>query len=554
MERETFSGKIRGLLVFLGIVFLILIGRLGQLQLIDGEKNLQAAEENRVRRQFLPAGRGIFYDRQGRPLVENVPFYRLLGEEGEYRPVEREEALTIEAVGGETAERLRLDIGRHYMYGESLAHLLGYVGQAREKEVEEWFYLKPGDLVGREGVEQENDFLLRGKRGEEIFEVDAEGRKLRTIGQVEPQAGEDLFLSVDAVVCQAGFEALGGQPGAIVATEAKTGKIICLTSSPSFDPDRLSRGLKKEEYAAILNDPLKPFFNRALGGSYPPGSTFKMVTAAAGLEEKVIGPESVYTDTGLIRVGEFSFRNWYYTQYGRTEGEINLSRALTRSTDTFFYDLGGKLGPEKLAAWARRFGLGEKTGVNLPGEIGGLVPDPEWKQKNRGEGWFLGNTYHMAIGQADLMATPLQINALTGVIANEGKWCPPKVGIKGKKDGVCREVGLSEETLKTIKEGMIGACSAGGTAFPFFDFEPRVACKTGTAQFGDPEDRTHAWLTAFAPAEAPEIVVTVLMEAGGEGSRDAAPVAKVVLEAWFKGKDEGKEEERGVEVKGVLEG
>jgi len=236
-------------------------------------------------------------------------------------------------------------------------------------------------------------------------------------------------------------------------------------------------------------------------------------------------------DEGFVQIGEYTYKNWYYTQYGRTEGEIDLIRAIKRSTDTFFYKVGEWVGANQLAEWGQAFGLGRKTGIDLKGEIEGLVPTPEWKEKNKGEKWFLGNTYHLAIGQADLLATPLQVNMMASVIANQGKLCSPKV--KQGEGEECQDLRLKPEALAMIKEGMREACSSGGTAFPFFDFSPQAACKTGTAEYGDPEGKTHAWLTAFAPVDEPEIVVTALVEGGGEGSDVAAPIVKEVMEAWF---------------------
>jgi len=211
--------------------------------------------------------------------------------------------------------------------------------------------------------------------------------------------------------------------------------------------------------------------------------------------------------------------------------------AIKRSTDTFFYKVGEWVGPEKLAKRGRTFGLGKKTGIDLPGELAGLVPDPEWKQKTSGERWFLGNTYHLAIGQADLLVTPLQVNMMTSVIASNGKLCRPLISQNQKEE--CQDLKLKPGTLKLIREGMQSVCATGGTAYPFFDFQPAVACKTGTAEFGVAKEKTHAWFTAFVPDEAsaksgrPQIAITVLVEGGGEGSAIAAPIAKKVMKAWF---------------------
>jgi penicillin-binding protein 2 len=509
------------------IGFLVLLGRLLMLQIIEGGKNRALAEGNRIRKVVEPAPRGIIYDREGRALVRNVPVYRLEQENGEeFKVITREEALKIEAQGGEEMARLRVDVGRNYLYGSALAHVLGYLGEANKEEVAAGDY-QLGDLVGRMGVEGEYDRDLRGRDGGEIFEVDSEDHKIREIGRIEPVAGQDLHLSIDGELSKVAYQALEGKPGAVVVTEAKTGQVIVLVSSPSFNPDKLEE--------KILTDPTLPMFNRAIGGAYPPGSTFKIVTASAGIEEGKVDETTTYEDTGQIQIGEYVYKNWYFSQYGRVEGVIDLVRAIKRSTDTFFYKVGEWVGATKLAEWARAFGLGRKSGIDLPGEVAGLVPDPEWKERVLGERWFLGNTYHLAIGQADLLATPLQVNMMTAVIANEGKLCLPRV--KGQESGrgeKCQDLQLKEKTLQLLKEGMKEACSTGGTAFPFFDFSPPVGCKSGTAEFGDPQGRTHAWLTAFAPVDDPEIVVTTLVEGGGEGADVAAPIVKEVMEAWFE--------------------
>ncbi len=516
---------------FLIISFLLLVGRLFELQIILGSKYRALAEENRIKKEVMPAPRGVIYDRNKKPLVKNKPIYRLAKEDCDlasgdcFEEITREEALKIEAAGGKKAERLRLDVGRDYLYGQSLAHVLGYLGEASEGEVEsgQW---KLGDLVGRTGIEEEYEEILRGQDGGVIYEVDTLGNRVREIGRVEALPGRDLHLSIDARLSEVAYKALEDKPGAVVAFEAQTGQILVLISSPSFDPNQIS--------SEDLSDEKKPMFNRAIGGQYPPGSTFKIVTAAAGVEENKVDKDTTYEDVGFIQIGEYVYKNWYYNQYGRTEGEIDLVQAIKRSTDTFFYKIGEWVGANKLAEWGRAFGLGQETGIDLSGETAGLVPTPKWREKTIGEKWFLGNTYHFAIGQADLLTTPLQVNLMTSVIANNGELCQPKVRNEERKEE-CQDLGLKQETLRLIKEGMKGACSSGGTAFPFFDFSPQVGCKTGTAEFGDPEERTHAWLTAFAPVDNPEIVVTALVEAGGEGSDVAAPIVKEVMEAWFHG-------------------
>ena len=543
------QNKIYLFLGFLIIAFLILAARLFELQIIFGDKNRALAEGNRIRKEILPAPRGMIYDRNGKELVRNVPIYRKMSNTncqasvGEcFEIISREEALKMEAEGRE--DELRMDIGREYLYGEALAHVLGYLGEVNAEEVKSGRY-KLGDLVGRMGIEQEYDEILRGQDGGEIYEVDSQGRKIREIGKIEPVPGKDLYLSLDAELAKTAYESLEKKLGAVVASDPQNGQILVLVSSPSFDPNIMMDKLKdqgSQKLEALLNDQRKPFFNRAVSGVYPPGSTFKIVTAVAGLEEGKIDDKTTWNDTGEIKVGDYSYKNWYFTQYGKTEGEINLVRAIKRSTDTFFYKVGEWVGPQKLSEWAKAFGLGRKTGIDLPGEASGLVPSPEWKQKIGGH-WFLGNTYHFAIGQGDILATPLQINMMTNIIANGGKLCKPAVrqkqndNSKFKTEEICQDLKLKTTTLALVKEGMEEACSPGGTAFPFFDFQPRVACKTGTAEFGDLKNRTHAWFTVFAPAVSsdgePQITITTILEGEGEGSYAAAPVAKKILEAWF---------------------
>jgi len=530
------------ILLIIGLA--ILVGQAAKLQLIYGNWYREIAEGNRIKKVVIPAPRGIIYDRKGRALVRNKPIYKKCQISNvKCQILSREEALKIKAKGGKEAEDLVEEVGREYVYGKVLAHVLGYLTEANEEEVKGGKY-QLGDLVGRGGVEEEYDFWLRGQDGGEVFEVNALGEKIREIGIQQPVPGKDLYLNIDAELSKVAFEALEGKKGAIIASEAKTGAILALVSSPSFDPEKIT--------PEVLADKNQPLFNRAVTGLYPPGSTFKIVTATAGLEEGKIKENTTYVDTGEIRVGNYVYKNWYFTQYGKTEGEINVVGALRRSTDTFFYKVGEWVGPTRLAEWARAFGFGKPTGVDLPVEAAGRIPDPSSSQ------WFLGNTYHFAIGQGDLLVTPLQVNVMTSIIANDGKLCSPTIADLGKltkfptweklsmahtlnKTMNCQNLQLKSETLRVVKEGMKGACAPGGTAFPLFNFSPGglprqggVACKTGTAEFGDPAGRTHAWLTAFAPADDPQIVVTVLVEAGGEGSRVAAPIVKKVLEEWFR--------------------
>lgn len=527
----------------------ILLGRLFELQVIRGGSFRAIAEGNRIRKVEIPTTRGIIYDRQGRQLTRNIPLVRIAKkEDGQiigWEAISRQKALEIEVSG--KPESLREDVGRQYLFGPALASLVGYLGEANQEEVESGQY-EIGDLLGRTGVEQQYDSLLRGQKGGEIVEVNAQGNKVRDLGSKPPVAGQDLHLSVDGKLSQTAYGALEGKQGAVIVSEARTGQILVLVSSPSYDPnlfiDLVYHPENQKKAAEVLVDTSQPMFNRAIGANYPPGSTFKLITSVAGLEENIIDRNWLYTDTGQIKIGDFVYNNWYFTQYGRAEGEVNVVTALKRSTDTFFYKLGEKVGPDSMAAWARKFGLGAKTGIDLPGEVAGYILDPQTKKEERGESWFLGNTYHFAIGQGYLLTTPLQVNVMTQAIANGGKLCKPKIidygqeKMENEEEGIvsnCTDLGLKAETLNTVIDGMKEACLPRGTAYPFFEFQPQVACKTGTAEFGEPKlGKTHAWFTAFAPADDPEVVITAIVEGGGEGSAVAAPIAKKVLEEYFK--------------------
>lgn len=580
IKEDSIAGNRFVILFVLTLIFLLAgIARLFDLQLIRGSYFQALAEGNRIRRIPIKAARGEILDRNGTVLARNIPRYNIAkfssgGVIKELKEISREEAIKFQTEE-QTANDMSLvvDVAREYPLGEAAAHILGYVNQTNEQEIdkeidcEEEFkssykrVYEIGDLVGRGGIEEEYECLLRGVNGEELVEVDSRGRIVRSLGRKEPVVGKTVKLAIDSKLQQAAYESLVNAPnelatapfresgglvkGALVAQVPKTGEVLALISVPSYDPVTLS-----QQYNELMVDENKPLFNRVIGGVYPPGSTYKIVTSIGALEEGLINKDWEFKDEGFISVGSYSYKNWYFTQYGRVEGKVTVVRALTRSTDTFFYKVGEMLGLENLGRWSSNLGLGEKTGIDIPGEVMGLIPDEEWKLRVKGERWFLGNTYHMSIGQGDMLTTPMQVNLMTGIIASNGKKCRPtilKEILQNDKwqmtNGKCEDVKLKEETIQLIKEGMLGACSTGGTAYPLFNFQPQVACKTGTAQFSG--GKTHAWLTAFAPFDSfdstqdrsawgkPAIVVTVLVEGGGEGSRVAAPVVKEVLQEWF---------------------
>lgn len=489
---------LRGALI---LGFLILIARLFELQIIKGRYYRTLAEENRIKRIPLPAPRGLILARGGEVLAGNTQ-------------------------QGQSWQR-------NYQLGAKAGHVTGYLGQVMPEELGKISARCPekgprriGDWVGRSGLEEEYDCLLRGFDGEELWEVNILGEKIRLLGKKSPLPGENLKTNIDYSLQEKVAEVLADKKGAVIATDPQ-GEVLALYSGPGFDPQNVSQSLTSHDL---------PLFNRAIGGLYHPGSVFKPLVALAGLEEGKIDKDYLFEDKGVITIktlyGDFSYSNWFFSQYGKTEGKINLVRALARSTDTFFYKLGEMIGIETLIDWTKKFGLTQTTGIDLPGEAVSLVPTPDWKLKVKGEPWFLGNTYHFSIGQGDLALTPLALNSALSVIASGGFFCQPKIVGANPE---CQNLNFKKENLELVKKGLIEACRPGGTGYTFFNFEPGVACKTGTAETNE-DGKTHAWFTLFWPADFPEIVLTVLVEGGGEGSRVAGPIAREIMDYYINHK------------------
>lgn len=490
IKNESWLGWfLRGILI-LGILFLL--GRLVELQIIKGSYFRTLAEGNRIEKIITPAPRGKIYAR-----------------------------------GGE------------HLGGKDFAHITGYLAETNEDEVgfidpkctEKGPY-KLGQIVGRGGLEEYYNCELTGIDGEELWEVDSMGEKVRFLGKRDPYPGSDVKTTIDYKLQKEVAKSMEDKPGAVVATDFK-GNVIALYSYPSFDPENIKPS---------LSDPDLPLFNRAIGGIYHPGSVFKPLVAAAALEEGAIDKNYRYTDTGVLTVktlyGDYSYSNWYFTQYGGAEGEIDLTKAIARSTDTFFYKIGELTGIENLLEWAKKFGLSKLTEIDLPGEILSLVPSPDWKLEIKKEKWFLGNTYHFSIGQGDLALTPVGLHRAVLAIINGGNLCSLKIA----DQTVCQKLGIKKDDITLIRKGMEMACSDGGTGYTFFDFAAKhkglkVGCKTGTAETND-DKKTHAWFTVFPISDeeqkADNIFLTVMIEKSGEGSKVAGPVAREIFDYYFK--------------------
>lgn len=529
MKQSWLAWFLKGVLI---LGFLVLVGRLIELQIIKGKYFKALAEGNRIRRLPIAAPRGQILARGGEVLVGNKEVKKKVV----FNPEEGFQKL--DDISNALEEELISEPIRDYKLGASLAHATGYLGEVNEAEVgkvnpkcSEKGPKRIGALTGRTGLEEFYECHLSGVDGEELVEVNSLGKRVRILGKREPIPGQDLKTNIDLILQEKVAKAMEEKKGAIVVTDTK-GEVLAFYSSPSFDPNLFVGEIASRQIQATLEDKDLPLFNRTIGGSFAPGSVYKPVVAVAALEEGKVDEDFIYEDTGRIEIktpyGDFTYSNWYFNQYGGTEGKINLVRAIARSTDTFFYKIGEFVGIHSLVEWSYKFNLGKKTKIDLPGEIEGLVPTPEWKEKVKGESWFLGNTYHLAIGQADLTLTPLSVNTAISVIASGGELCLPKIG----QTPECSSLDLDRKNLDLVREGMVGACSPEGTGYPFFDFEPQVACKTGTAETNE-EGKTHAWFSVFGPADEPELVLTVLVEKGGEGSRVAAPIAREVFGYWF---------------------
>ncbi|MFA5532568.1 MAG: penicillin-binding transpeptidase domain-containing protein [Candidatus Shapirobacteria bacterium] len=510
--------------------FFILLASVLKLSLVQGKYYKELARENKVFESNIPAARGQILDRKGRVVAKSIyQYFKLEGDNKIY-----DEAGDFNGYKFE-GKNLAYDLKRSYPYGESMAFVTGYVGKVNENDIKSNICgdkLTGDDTVGRGGVEGFGDCQLRGKDGKRLIEVDAKGNYIRELGRQEPTVSADLNLSIDAYWQEKIYQMLDGKKAVVIISEPKTGKIINFVSSPSFDPNVFSYNQDGKKIGEYLNDKENfPLLNRVIAAKYHPGSVFKPVMAIAGLESGVINKETLFEDTGILKVGDYSYSNWLWTKSGRTDGMLNIVTAIKRSNDIFFYKLGEALGLERIKTWAQSFGYGKKTGIELTGELDGLVPDEKWKKEAKGENWYLGNTYHLSIGQGDLEVTPLQVNQMTNVIANNGIKC--EMSILKDSEVECTDLKIKNNNIAIVLEGMKAACKSGGTAWPLFNFKTEIACKTGTAEVGDGSNDTHAWLTAFAPADDPQISITVLVERGGEGSDVAAPIVGDILKEWF---------------------
>lgn len=571
--------RLRWLCGVLGVALAVVIGAYWYHQIIRAEHYERLAENNRLRVLRLDAPRGLIYDRSGRILVENTPTFRLMIDRSASSDLGASLAFAAGILGREERE-LRAALERHrgvarevpvllaedleltqvarfevsepehpefeistsrrrlYRHSFQTAHVVGYLGEPTPAEHDRDDSLAAGDLVGRSGVELLRDRRLRGNHGERIVVVDSRGRLMgEDVRRADAEPGESVTLTIDLRLQQLAESLLADKAGAIVALDPRDGAVRAMVSSPSFDPNRFAGRLSQEDWDRIVDAPGKPLQNRAIQNTYPPGSVFKIVMAVAGLAEGLLRPEERVYCSGATRLYDRRWRCWQ----PRGHGFVDLRGALQHSCDTYFYRQGVKIGIEVIAAYARRLGLGGRTGVELPGESEGLVPDPEWSRDRRGYPWYPGETVSVAIGQGPLLTSPLQVAVMTAAVANGGYRVRPHLVAGGGEPP--EPLGLDAEVVSFVAEALTNVVE-NGTGRSARTPVVAVAGKTGTAQVVaqetwirsedlPPDQADHAWFTSYAPVDAPELVVVVFVENGGRGSEAAAPLARELLEDHF---------------------
>lgn len=407
-----------------GLIFslMILLVNLFKLSLIRGKYYREVARENKIVESSIPSARAEILDRKGRVVAKSVyQYFKVEDNNKIYQDSGDFDGYKFEG------KDLAFEVKRQYLYPESMSVITGYVGKTTNSEIHQQkcgIMLGGNDVVGRGGIEDFLDCEIRSKNGKRLVEVDALGNYIRELGREEPEIKKSINLSIDAYWQDKIYKILDGKKAVVILSEPKTGKIISLVSSPAYDVNAFSFNQDNKKIQDYLNDKeLFPMMNRAISARYHPGSVFKIVVSTAGLESGVITKETLIEDTGVLKIGDYSYNNWLWTKKNQTDGWLNIVTAIKRSNDIFFYKLGELLGVDRIKDWSLKFGFGKKTGVEIRGEVDGIVPDDKWKRETKGEPWYLGNTYHLAIGQGDLDVTPLQVNQMTNIIANKGQKC-----------------------------------------------------------------------------------------------------------------------------------
>ncbi|MBF0153386.1 MAG: penicillin-binding protein 2 [Magnetococcales bacterium] len=599
-----------------GLCFSVLGVRLFHLQLLKGGEYRDLAENNRISLQPVPAPRGRIFGRNGEILVDNRPDYRLAvipelsgslprtlkklrllidlsdkeiegilkqaRKQRSFLPVKVRSHLTWAEVSRiEVRSHLfpgtimQIQSRRHYPFGSLAAHALGYLGEINETDKRDFtdvrisghesfsamrydqsadIRFRSGDLVGKTGTERRFETTLRGREGVRKMEVNALGRQVRELGHTPPLPGDDLYLTLDIDMQRDAEEALGDKLGAVVVMDPRSGEILAMVSRPAYDPNAFIRGFGPGQWHALITNPGRPLTNKAIQGQYPPGSTFKMVVALAGLAEGRIGPHDRVSCGGHIEREKVRFHCWKKGGHG----SVDMVQAIAQSCDVYFYRLADKIGIDALERYARKFGFGESSGIRLTGERPGLMPSREWKRARHRTSWFPGETLITAIGQGYVMATPLQLANMVATIANGGTLYQPALVRQDNQSTpvIRRRIRIDPHHLAVVRNGMEEVVNGSrGTARQAAPKGVRAAGKTGTSQVvrqkreengraipsNDPRFQDHALFVSYAPVEAPELAIAVVIEHGGHGGSAAAPVARDIIERYFARKRTGVE-------------
>ncbi len=598
-ERRLFASRALVAAVLATLLLLVVVVRVMHLQIDLHQHFTTLSLDNRVRLEPLPPVRGLIYDTNGILLADNQPsftltitpdktkdleglieelsgliridegdikrFQRLRRQTSPYQAVPLRLHLTEEEIARIyldgyrfPAVDIRTDLLRTYPLGNYTAHVLGYVGRIDEEEMKhiDQAGYRGTDYIGKNGLEKFYEVVLHGRVGYRQVEVNAKGRVMRTLESEPPMPGKDLRLHLDISLQRDAMVALKGRRGAVVAIDPRSGGVLALASYPSFDPNPFVEGIGAKEYAALRDNIDVPLFDRALRGQYPPGSTIKPFVALGGLDAGVITTGKVKHCSGVYQLPNQSHRYRDWRKGGH--GAVDMRRAIVESCDVYFYDLANQLGIERLGDFLGQFHFGRKTGVDLAGELGGLLPSKEWKRRVRKQAWYGGETLIVGIGQGSFLATPLQLAAATAALANRGRYLEPRVA-KAMDAGqgqvqpipiARRQLGLNPDQVEDIIDAMTEVVeSPRGTARRIRTSAYRIAGKTGTAQVftvGQKESynekqvaarkRDHALFVAFAPVEDPRIAVAVLVENGGHGGSVAAPIARAVMDSYLLGR------------------
>ena len=565
------------------LVIAVLIGRAAYLQIYQGEYYAGLADGNRIRIVPSMAPRGTFYDRNGELLVTNRPGFSVsllpltapisddvIDRLSDLLKVPTDEIKTkIAGHSGFNPIRIKTDVTpdivsiieeqksqypgvvievtpiRDYILKQEVAHTLGYVSEINDTELEKMKDegYKSGDIIGKFGLEKVYDKELRGENGGQQVEVDVSGKPVQILGRKEPVPGDDLELTIDINLQQAAEKAvdeqltqIGAHAAAAVVMNPQTGEILAMVSRPAFDPNLFAHGISSKDWNQLNNNPYHPMDNKTITGEYPPGSTFKIVTGTAALTEGVVTPDEQIFDSG---------HHWIIPK-GNADGEalgwLNFRTALAHSDNVYFYEMGNRLGIDRLEKYARMFGLGAKTGIDLPYEATGLVANRRYKEKNFDDGeWYLSETFDAAIGQGFNLVTPLQAAMVMGEIAADGKRYKPHVVnriiapdgsvVKDFQPELLSQLDVPEEDIKLVQDGLHDVTKYGTAASSFRGFTVDIAGKTGTAE--NSQGRDHGWFVAYGPFDNPNIVVAVIVENGGYGSQSAVPIGRKILEAAF---------------------